>query len=114
MNCSCCPGSAAPAPASRRNLSASRSASLSPVGRDGTAWLTNADILAQTTYSQSAGSHYRSAVLDSNPYSYWRMGTAAGATGTPPMVNDAVVRGRSGTWTAGSFSSVPASSNSAT
>ncbi|HET6532887.1 MAG TPA: LamG-like jellyroll fold domain-containing protein [Actinoplanes sp.] len=33
-----------------------------------------------TTYSYADGSHYRSAVLDSNPDSYWRLGEKAGST----------------------------------
>ncbi len=33
-----------------------------------------------TTYAYTAGSHYRSAVLDSGPDSYWRLGEKAGAT----------------------------------
>ena len=35
---------------------------------------------ACTAYSYGTGSHYRSAVLDSGPRSYWQLGDASGAT----------------------------------
>ncbi|MGV9566070.1 LamG-like jellyroll fold domain-containing protein [Streptomyces sp. NPDC003480] len=37
---------------------------------------------ACTTYSYTSGSHFRSAVLDANPASYWRMAESSGTTAT--------------------------------
>ncbi|WP_457459620.1 LamG-like jellyroll fold domain-containing protein [Streptomyces sp. TE5632] len=33
-----------------------------------------------TTYTYATGNHYRTTVLDADPYAYWRLGEAAGAT----------------------------------
>lgn len=54
---------------------------------------------ACTTYAYAPGSHYRSAVLDSGPDGYWRLGEAAGATAAGSEIANhlgkdaAVVRG---------------------
>jgi RHS repeat-associated protein len=40
-----------------------------------------------TSYSYVAGSHYRSAVLDSGPRSYWQLGDASGATAATDEVD---------------------------
>jgi RHS repeat-associated protein len=40
-----------------------------------------------TSYSYTTGSHYRSAVLDSGPRSYWQLGDASGATAATDEVD---------------------------
>ncbi|MFI6207113.1 LamG-like jellyroll fold domain-containing protein [Streptomyces sp. NPDC051041] len=39
-----------------------------------------ADATHCTSYSYVTGNHYRTTVLDADPYAYWRLGEAAGAT----------------------------------
>ncbi|WP_226962683.1 MULTISPECIES: LamG-like jellyroll fold domain-containing protein [unclassified Streptomyces] len=41
---------------------------------------TPADPLKCTTYGYTTGNHYRTTVLDADPFAYWRLGEAAGAT----------------------------------
>jgi RHS repeat-associated protein len=45
-----------------------------------------ASATACTTYEYGSGSHYRSAVLDSKPESYWRLGEPVGATGAASAI----------------------------
>ncbi|WP_258053256.1 LamG-like jellyroll fold domain-containing protein [Streptomyces sp. Ru72] len=45
-----------------------------------------ADSAHCTTYTYATGNHYRTTVLDADPYAYWRLGEAAGAT----VANDTV------------------------
>jgi hypothetical protein len=60
---------------------------------------------ACTTYTSGPGSHYRSAVLDSAPYSYWRLNGSSAPWAQPRMIVDATGRGGGGTWSGSSFAS---------
>ncbi|MFG2825164.1 LamG-like jellyroll fold domain-containing protein [Kitasatospora sp. NPDC048365] len=51
-----------------------------------------------TTYGYTAGSHFRSAVLDAAPASYWRLGEASGTTASSEIIDNQAAD--NGTYTA--------------